>query len=153
MSQALLLPPDTAFRSQFAAGLTYTTASNLSLTIEYEYNGAGLDQEGWNALRSGPPAAYARYRAYAADVQDPPTTRRLFANARWQDAGLNHLDLSAFAYYDVIDASRQFWVEARYHWTHVEVAVQWQLNSGAPGSEYGALPALRTWQGLLTYYF
>jgi len=153
LSQALLLPPDTAFRSQVAAGFTYTTASNVSLTLEYEYNGAGLNQEGWNALRSGPPAAYAQYRAYAADVQDPPTTRRLFANARWQDAGLNHLDLSAFAYYDVVDASRQFWIEARYHWTHVDVAVQWQLNSGAPGSEYGALPALHTWQALLTYYF
>jgi hypothetical protein len=31
---------------------------------------------------------------------------------------------------------RQSWVEARYHWTHVDLALQWQLNSGDPGSEY-----------------
>lgn len=153
LSQALMLPPDNGFRSQLAAGFTYTTASNISLTAEYEYNGAGLNQAGWNALRNGPPAVYAAYRVFAADVQDPPTTRRMFFNARWQDALLNHLDLTAFAYYDCLDSSRQYWVEARYHWTHVDVALQWQLNSGTPGSEYGALPTRQTWQVLVTYFF
>jgi opacity protein-like surface antigen len=153
LSRALMRPPDHAFRSQLGVGLTYTTASNLSLTAEYEYNGAGLDRSGWDALRSGPPAAYAQYRAFAAALQEPPTTRRLFLNARWQDALLNHLDLTAFAYYNVIDSSRQFWVETRYHWTHVDAALQWQVNSGAPGSEYGALPARQTWQALVTYFF
>jgi len=153
LSRALMQPPDVAFRSQLAAGFTYTTAGNLSLTAELQYNGAGLDQAGWNALRTGSPVAYAQYRAFAADVQDPPTTQRLFFNARWQDALVNHLDLAAFSYYDLIDSSRQFWVEARYRWTHADAALQWQLNSGAPGSEYGALPARQTLQILLTYYF
>lgn len=153
LSQALLLPPDIAFRSQLAAGLTYTTASNLSLTAEYEYNGAGLDHGDWDALRRGPPAVYAQYRSFAAAIQDPPTKGRVFVNARWQDALVNHLDLSAFAYFNHTDRSQQFWVEARYHWTHVDLALQWQLNGGAPGSEYGGLPARHTWQGLLTYFF
>jgi opacity protein-like surface antigen len=153
LSQALMLRADMAFRSRLAAGFTYTTASNFSLTVEYEYNGAGLNQEGWDALRNGPPAAYVQYRAFATDVQDLPTTRRVFANAKWQDAWLKHLDLTGFAYYNAIDWSRQLWAEARYHWTHVDLALQWQLNSGAPGSEYGALPARRVWQGLVTYFF
>lgn len=152
-SQALTSPADTAFRSQFAAGFTYTTARNFTLSLEYEYNGAGLDQAGWDALRSGAPVAYAQYRAFTANVQEQPTTRKLFANARWQDALVNHLDLSAFAYYNFLDSSRQHWIEARYHWTRVDVALQWQVNSGAPGSEYGALPARNTWQALVKYFF
>src|SRR5262249_1926810 len=119
LSQALMLAPDTAFRSQLATGLTYRTEGNLSLTVEYEYNGTGLDQAGWDALRTGPPATYGRYRVFAADVQDPPTTQRMFVNAKWQDAMVRHFDLSAFSYYDIVDSSRQFWVEARYHWPHV----------------------------------
>jgi opacity protein-like surface antigen len=153
LSQALMLPPDIAFRSQLAAGLTYTTSSNLSLTAEYEYNGAGLDHGDWDALRRGPPAVYAQYRSFAAAIQDPPTKGRVFVNARWQDALVNHLDLAAFAYFNHTDRSRQFWVEARYHWTHVDLALQWQLNSGALGSEYGGLPARHTLQGLVTYFF
>jgi hypothetical protein len=153
LSQALMLPPDIAFRSRLAAGFTYTTANNLSLSFEYEYNGAGLDQAGWDALRGGPTTAYARYRAFAARAQDPPTRRRMFFTARWQDALHDHLDLAAFGYYNDLDSSRQFWAEARYHWTHVDLALQWQQNTGSRGSEYGGLPARRIWQGLMTWFF
>ena len=142
-----------AFRSRLSAGATYATANNLSLTIEYEYNGAGLGRAAWDALRSGSPAVYAQYRVLAAELQELPTKQRLFANVRWQDAMLNHLDLAAFAYYDPLDSSRQFWVEARYHWTKLDLALQWQVNSGSPGSEYGALPARQTWQALVKYFF
>jgi len=142
-----------AFQSRLAAGATYTTASNLSLTIEYEFNGAGLGRAAWNALRSESPAAYAQYRTLATELQELPTKQRVFANARWQDAMINHLDLAAFAYYDPLDSSRQFWVEARYHWTKLDLALQWQVNSGSPGSEYGAVPARQIWQALVKYFF
>jgi hypothetical protein len=145
--------PPSAFRSQIVAGATYTTARNLSLTLEYEFNGSGLDRQAWDALRSGSPALYAQYRALTIDLQELPTKQRLFANARWQDAVVNHLDLAAFAYYDCVDSSRQWWVEARYHWPKVDLALQWQVNSGSPGSEYGALPARQTWQALVKYFF
>ena len=153
LAQAQMPAPASAFRSRLTAGATYTTASNLSLTMEYEYNGAGLGRAAWDALRTGSPAAYAQYRTVAAELQELPTKRRLFANVRWQDAMINHLDLAAFAYYDCLDSSRQAWVEARYHWTKLDLALQWQVNSGSPGSEYGALPARQTWQGLLKYFF
>jgi opacity protein-like surface antigen len=153
LSQALRLPDDAAFRSRLATGLSYTTASKLSLTLEYQYNGAGLDEAAWDALRSGPPQAYGAYRNFVADLQDPPTRRRIFLRAFWQDALLNHLDLTGMTYYDAVDASRQLWVEARYHWTRVDVALQWQRNSGQPGSDYGALPERRVWQALARVYF
>jgi hypothetical protein len=153
LTQAQRLPEAAAFRSQVAAGGTYTTAGKLSLTLEYEYNGAGLDRDEWDALRSGPPEAYARYRALTAALQELPTKRRIFGNARWQDAFVSHLDLAAFAYYDCVDSSRQSWVEVRYHWPAVDLALQWQVNAGSPGSEYGALPARQSWQVLAKYFF
>jgi hypothetical protein len=152
VSQALALADDTAYRSRLAGNLTYTTSDKVSITLEYEYNGAGLDLQGWNSLRHGPPADYARYRGFAANLQDLPTRQNLFLYVNWQDALLNHLDLTAMVRRDVIDQSRLYWLEARYHWTRVDAALQWQLNSGAPGSHYGVLPDRRIFQALLRFF-
>ena len=152
ISQALALPEDTYYRSRIASGLTYTTPAKISITLEYEYNGAGLDLREWNSLRHGSPAAYARYRGFAANLQELPTRQNLFLYASWQDALMNHLDLTAMVRRDVVDQSRLYWLEARYHWTRVDAALQWQLNSGQPGSNYGALRERRILQALVRYF-
>jgi len=149
---ALRRGDDGAFRSRLASGLTYTTSNNITLTAEYEYNGAGLAQSDWTTLARSP-LAYAAYRAYAANVQDPPTRQTLFLYALWQDFAIRHLDLTAFTRIDVEDHSRLQWLEARYHWPKVDLALQAQLNSGTPFSNYGALPERRVWQAVLRYYF
>ena len=151
--QSLALPDDTAFRSRLSANLGYTTAGKLSLTIEYEYNGAALDRDGWDRLGLTSAAAYRRYRAYAASVQDPPTRQRVFLRAFWQDMPVDHLDLTGYAFVDAVDHSRQLWAEVRYHWTRVDGAVQWQRNEGSPLSQYGALPARTIVQGLVRFFF
>ncbi len=153
ISQALALPDDTAYRSRLAGNLTYTTSAKISITLEYEYNGAGLDVRGWNSLRHGPPADYARYRGFVANLQELPTWQNLFFYVSWQDALMNHLDLSAMLRRDIVDQSRLYWLEARYHWTRVDAAMQWQLNSGQPGSNYGALRERRIFQALMRYFF
>ena len=152
-AQALMSRDDAAFRSRLSTGLTYTTPGNVSLTAEYEYNGAGLDEAGWNALRRGPPAAYGLYRGFVANIQDPPTRHNAFLYALWQDALVKHLDVTAMVRYDAVDHSRLQWLEARYHWTRVDIALQTQLNTGHPGSNYGALPDRRLWQALVRYFF
>jgi hypothetical protein len=153
VAQALALPDDSAFRSRLSTGFTYTTESNVSLTLEYEYNGAGLNQDGWNALRRGSPASYGVYRGFAANLQEPVTRENLFFYATWTDALVRHLDLTAMVRYDVVDRSRLQWLEARYHWTRVDLALQAQLNAGHPSSDFGALPERRIVQALLRYYF
>jgi hypothetical protein len=152
-AQALGGREDVAFRSRLSSGLTYATPGNVTLTAEYQYNGAGLDQAGWNVLRRGPPAAYGMYRNLVTNLQDPPTRDQVFLYAVWQDAVVKHLDLTAMVRHDVADHSRLQWVEARYHWTRVDVALQTQLNTGNSGSNYGALPDRRLWQVLLRYFF
>ena len=160
LAQALALAPalaptndDTAFRSRLASGLSYTTSNNITFTAEYDYNGAGLDQAGWKRLWRAPPATYLAYRAYTGAQQDPPTKQGVFLYALWQDALVKNFDLTAFVRYDAEDYSRLQWLEARYHWTHVDLALQTQLNNGTPASDYGVLPERRVWQAVLRYYF
>ncbi|MBE0622051.1 MAG: hypothetical protein IH605_15775 [Burkholderiales bacterium] len=152
-AQAQMSEGDTAFRSRLATGLTYTTANNISLTAEYEYNGAALDQGGWDALRRGPPALYGLYRGYVGNLQDPATKNQVFLRALWQDALMKHLDLTAMVRYDAADHSRLQWLEARYHWTRVDLALQTQLNNGDARSNYGASRDRRIWQLSARYFF
>lgn len=155
LSQALQgqVRDDTAFHQRLASGLTYTTDYKLTLTLEYEYNSAALDAAGWTALARGAPAAYGRYRAWQQHQQELPTKQEFFFYANWQDAGFNHLDLAAMQKLNLADHSRLSWLEARYHLDKAELALQWQLNSGAPHSAYGAAAQTRAWQMLLRYYF
>ena len=152
-AQALALPEDPTFRSRLATGVTYTAPIKLSVTLEYQYNGAGADQAEWDALRQGPPSVYAQYRQFAARQQDLPTTQNAFLYARWPDAGMPRLDLSAMLRYDILDHSYLSWLEARYHWSQIDLALQWQRNVGTPTSQYGALESSWIWQLVLTYFF
>jgi hypothetical protein len=152
-AQALALADDSRFRSRAATGLTYTAPSKLSVTLEYEYNGAALDENNWNALRQGPPSAYRQYRGFVQTQQELPTRQNVFFYALWQDAFIVHLDFSAMQRVDVADRSRLSWLETRYHWEHVDLALQWQLNSGSAGSNFGASPQRQVWQALVTYFF
>ncbi len=153
ISQAAGGPDDTAYRNRVAAGLTYTTEANLSLTAEVDYNGAAPDRDAWNALRRGPAAAYGRYRTFAGGAQDLATRRAVFLYAAWTDAMVKRLDLTAMVRYDAVDSSRLQWFEARYHWTKVDLALQAQINAGKAGSNFGALADRRITQVLLRYYF
>ena len=65
LSQALNSADDTSFRNRLATGMTYTTSDKLSLTLEYEYNGAGLDQAAWENLARTAPAPAMRVVASA----------------------------------------------------------------------------------------
>jgi len=152
-AQAQLRPDDTAFRSRVASGISYTTSNNISLTAEYEYNGAAPDRTDWNALRQGSPLAYGLYRGLATNLQDPATRHNLFLYAFWQDALLKHLDLTAMLRNDLLDHSRLQWLEARYHWTRFDVALQTQLNTGTATSNYGAQAERRIWQVVARYFF
>ena len=151
--QGLPHADDNAFRNHLSTGLTYTTENKISLTAELEYNGAGLDQNTWIDLSHGSLLVYGLYRNWLLIEQEPPTKPALFLYANWQDALINHLDLSAMERYDAADYSRLTWMEARYHDKHSEYALQWQRYSGKVWSDYGAAPQIMGWDVLARYYF
>lgn len=147
------IPGDTAFYNRLASGITYTTPNKISLTAELQYNGRGMGKEEWDALRHGPLVVYSLYRSWAQLAQDMPTRKMVFFYATWQDALVNHLDLSAMRSADIVDSSQRSWLEVRYHIGHFDYAVQWQRNSGLRFSNFGAVSQMQSWQASLRYYF
>jgi hypothetical protein len=143
-----------SFHARYATGLTYATIWRLSLTAEYQYNGAAPDQAVWRALPSQNPLSYLRYRQWLSDSQDLATRQSIFLYAGWEDALVNHLDLSAMVRRNIDDHSRLSWIEARYHWDKTDLALQWQHNHGAGfGTEFGAVPKSHSIQALVRYFF
>lgn len=144
---------DVAFRSRLSAGLTYTTPYKLSLTLEYEYDGASPGGREWSQLRDGPIPLYVRYRRYAAAQGELATRQNVFAYAQWDDVVIPHLGLTAFTRFDPYDHSRLTWSQASYHWQHAGIAVQWQRGVGAATSDLAPAPMLQTWLAQVDYYF
>jgi opacity protein-like surface antigen len=151
-AQALDLPDSQAFRARLAAGATYNTTDKLSITVEYDYDGAARGRGAWAAARAGDPRRYGLYRTFVAAQQDLATLHGAFVYASWQDVIVRHLDLSGFLRVDLIDHSRLPWFEMRYHFTRVDAAFRWQDAVGGPTTDYGAAAARRTWQLVLDYY-
>lgn len=144
---------DTAFRNRIASGLSYTSGNKLTLTVEYEYNGAGLESSNWDKLRHGPALAYGRFRAVQQYSQELATKREVFFYATWQDACVNHLDLSVMQKFNLADQSRLTWLEARYRMDKLDLALQIQGNRGDQTSVYGAAAQKHAWQAVLRYYY
>lgn len=140
------------FYSRRAAGATYTLPANLSLSLEYQYNGAALNQAAWRALWQDP-AAYWAYRSHIFQRQDLPTQQALFGFITWNKAFFTDLDLSWMLRHDLVDQSQQSWLEARYHLPQADLALQWQYQRGSAGSVYGALPQRQSVQALVKYFF
>lgn len=153
LAQALGQDGDKAFRNRVATGLTYTTSNKLSLTFEYQYNGAGLENAQWNALPTVSLPAYVRYRQFVQSAQEMPTRHQALIYAGWQDMLISHLDLAAMVRRNSDDHSRLSWVELRYRWTRDEIALQWQGNSGELSSDYGASPLRKAWEISFRHFF
>lgn len=153
LAQALGQDGNEVFRNRVATGLTYTTSNKLSLTLEYQYNGAGLENAQWNALPMVSLPAYLRYRQYLQSAQEMPTRHQAFIYAGWQDMLIRHLDLAAMVRRNSDDHSRLTWVELRYRGTRDEIALQWQGNSGQSFSDYGAAPLRKAWEISFRHFF
>ncbi|MES2951732.1 MAG: hypothetical protein V4858_24660 [Pseudomonadota bacterium] len=153
LAQALGSGDDTAFRTRLATGLTYTTDNKISITVEYDFNGAALKPDAWETLGRRAPQAYAQYRGWVQKAMDLPTQQSVFVYASWQDAFTSQLDINAMLRHNVDDHSQLSWLEARYHWGRTDVALQWQHNRGGLATEFGALQQEHVVQLLLRYFY
>ena len=153
LSQALGIAAPQVFASRLASGFTYTTPFRMSVTIEYEANTAALDGSQWNSLRYGAAPDFYRYLEFSADQQALPTRHAVFTYAQVADLGWRHFDAAAFSRLDLEDHSRLDWLEARYHWPTLDLALQVQRESGSTQTAFGASPQRRVLQLLLAYYF
>lgn len=150
---APLLPPtspSTSFRNDVSGGLSWTIATEVTLNAEYHFHQSGFGLEDWRnwlALGSAPgaPAALTSelwyLRAYANDRQEPLTQHEAFVRASWPRAFVPDLELTAFAFVDLLDGSVLSQVSANYYlssrWT---ASVYLSSNLGPTRSERGSFP-------------
>lgn len=140
-------------QTQAAGGLTYTTPTKLSLTIEYDYASGSLGSQDISRFFA---SSYSIQQAYVAKIsasQELPSRKNIFLFANWKDAGWTNFELSAMIKRENVTHSFQVWGEGRYHWSHTDIAIQGLRNVGDPNSIYGAAQAKQSWQLLLSHYF
>jgi hypothetical protein len=153
VAQSLDLAEAKTHQRRAALGMTYTTSFNLSFTVEAEYNSAAPDRSDWNSLAGVDPVAPLRLIGTASTLQDLPVRRATFLHATWKDALVRRLDMSAFVRFEDTSDSRAQWMEARYRWDHADLALQWLLYSGDPGSVYRTVPLRKAIDLALRFYF
>ncbi|MDP1898954.1 MAG: hypothetical protein Q8K96_00675 [Rubrivivax sp.] len=153
LSRALMQPGEPESRHRLAAGMTYTTATRLSVTAEYQYNGFALDRDAWQALATTNPALLPAYMVQSLALQDNAARKAWLVYAVQRDMGLKNLDLTALVKFNRSDSSRMVWLDLRYRLTGLDVALQFQRNTGIVGSEFGTAP-IRSSAGIVgTVYF
>ena len=149
-SMALDAPRET--RNRFVGGLTFTPIPRLSISGEYQYNGFALDTAGWAAAGATGPAALSAYLLEAQRRQELASRDAWMLYATFKDAGVKNLDATALLRFNAEDHSRLGWVELRYHWPRVDVALQLQQQGGRQASEYAFAPYRRSIQLLAAYH-
>jgi hypothetical protein len=145
------LPVRTANR--LATGLTYTTPTRATITLEYEYNGFAADPALWESDPVNGPRILGEYLYWALGRQDLAPRRAVLLYARQDGLLSKRLDLSGFLRWNADDSSRFLWLEARYRWPRVDVALQYQRADGSALSEFGALANRQVIQVVTALYF
>lgn len=152
-AQAWQTPGSQRSGHKLATGLTYTTASKLSITGEYQFNGMALDQSSWGRTSSGNPGALPPYLIEAQRLQELASRRAYLVYLSQRDFGMKGMELTGFVRVNASDHSRLAWAELRYHWSNIDLALQWQQHSGSVFSEYGLYPDKRIVQLVAAYHF
>lgn len=144
---------DRRWRHRLATGATYTTSTRLSLTAEFEYNGFAASRDELDAAGLLNADGLGGYVLAAQRRQDSASRRALLFYAMQRGGVWKKLDLTGLLRVNLDDHSRFAWVEARYHWSSFDLALQWQASLGRALSEYGVVPNRRSVQLLAAYYF
>ncbi|MBP8270876.1 MAG: hypothetical protein KAX42_03290, partial [Sphaerotilus sp.] len=149
IAQAFAVPELNSRQQRAALGLTYSTPFNLTVSAEVQYSSAGPNESQWQALDS---SAQQQLLSTSQALQDLPSRSQVFVHAIWKDLFVRRFDVSGFLRQDVATNSQASWLEGRYSWDRVQMALQWQAFWGAQGSLYYAVPQRQTLQLVLRAY-
>lgn len=149
IAQALQTPELDSWQQRAALGLTYSTSFKLTVSAEAQYSSAGPNESQWQALNS---SAQQQLLSTAQALQDLPSRSQFFVQAQQKDLFVRRFDVSGFLRQDIVTNSQAFWLEGRYSWERVQLALQWQAFWGAEGSLYRAVPQQQTVQLVLRAY-
>ena len=138
-----------SFRNDLVLGASLTSAAKVTVNIEYQFHQSGFSARDWrNWFEVGQGAqnfvpitgALWYLRAYAADQEEPMTRQQAFVRADWTDAFVRDLELSAFAFVSLTDASVLTQLSVKYFlsdaWT---MGLLVAANIGDSRTEHGSL--------------
>jgi hypothetical protein len=114
---------DETFQNDMAIGGSWTTASRLTVNLEFHFHESGFtgkDFDRWIALgRSSTRLAGELWfvREYAADQQEPLMQQEVFLRLDWQDAFIKYLNLGSVTFVNPFDGSTIDQVSAQYLWS------------------------------------
>ena len=132
---------------RLASGFSYSLALPLTLTLEWQYDEAGLNQRDWLELLQQP----ALWQQYLQQHQGQQPTRQAWlfqAQSQQWSAGF---DWSALWLHDLQDNSDMLLTELTWIKPEYDIVLQWQWAPGPRRSHYGAVGSQL--QLLLRYYF
>ena len=95
----------------------------------------------------------AAYYVTAQDLQDNAGRESWLLYAVQRDLGVKGLDLTVLLKVNSNDRSRMVWLDLRRRFDKVDLALQFQDNSGVAGSEFGVIPIRRSAGLVATFYF
>lgn len=128
--------------TQFAAGISVSTATRLTATLEYDFNDAGLDRAHWNgAWGTASPERVSHALGEAALRQDPLGRHSALLMIQREQAFSPNDQLACLVRANLVDRSQLRWCEWRYRLPRVEWSANVASVDGAARSEYGAGPA------------
>jgi len=152
-ANAPTVPPtatSSLFRNDVATGFSWTIATRLTLDLEYHFHQAAFTRADWqnwfnlgSALNAPARLTNALWyvRGYANDQQEPMTQQQVFVRASWPRAFVTELELTAFAFVDLLDASALTQLSANYYLSDAWTASAYlSANLGQARSERGSLP-------------
>jgi hypothetical protein len=131
-----------------AAGVSYTTRSNVNFIAEYDLHQAGLsktDWRNWFAVgMAGNPFLHAELwylRDYAAVQQEPISRQSLFLRLAKDNCLLPDLSVSALALVDLTGASGLGQADVSYRVSNrLQLELIFQTALGSRRSDFGSLP-------------
>jgi hypothetical protein len=153
MSRSFGLANANSTQSRFMGGVTYTTSSKLSLTVEYYYNGFAIARNDWVNLGAAAPKSQVAYLREAFRLQEVASRNAFLIYITQKSLLLKDLDLTAYLRVSPGDDSQLAWMELRHRWPSFDLSLRLQQSFGGLSSEFGILPDQRIIQVLGTYYF
>jgi len=133
------------YKAELSLGLNYTFENSIVTTIEYIYNGAGLDKKDWNHYfdlmdrkDAYSTSILGRTRGVIANNAQMLSKHTLFAMARKNDA-LPNLDWVTMAWMNPTDKSALVQIGLNYDYHDILFTADLRSYLGDDKSEYGSM--------------
>jgi hypothetical protein len=143
-----------------AAGVSYTTRSNVNFIVEYDLHQAGLSKTDWRqwfaAGTAGNPLLDGELwylRDYAAVQQEPISRQSLFLRVAKDNWLIPNLSASALALVDLTGTSGLGQADVSYRVsTRLQLELMLQTALGSRRSDFGSLPVASAYFFSVRFY-